>query len=251
MDFVWKLYGNTYAVHVTVALVGVATLNPALPSPPPCHRVCKGGRVLGWVLGNTHRPIGLPVRSLPQARLTCTLRTKNEPSNRLMSTVSKYSVCHRSNWCPTSRGQFRFLLRLRIVIQGKWSLTRCTIKQVVSCFLLHQKRRNFDKVIKFLVKQWKLTISRKLMSCYASKIVKGHYNWNLSAERNIRAFHMFIVIHSKTLVNCETSSCWYQIVPQFYAFVDPVKKVWNHSKTEHDGGALEHLLGRTCMKSDW
>ena len=35
MDFVWKLYGNTYAVHVTVALVGVATLNLALPPPPP------------------------------------------------------------------------------------------------------------------------------------------------------------------------------------------------------------------------
>ena len=26
--------GNTYAVHVTVALVGVATLNLALPPPP-------------------------------------------------------------------------------------------------------------------------------------------------------------------------------------------------------------------------
>ena len=34
MDFVWKLYGNTYAVHVTVALVVVATLNLALPAPP-------------------------------------------------------------------------------------------------------------------------------------------------------------------------------------------------------------------------
>ena len=37
MDFVYKLYGNTYAVHVTVpvtvALVGVATLNLALPAP--------------------------------------------------------------------------------------------------------------------------------------------------------------------------------------------------------------------------
>ena len=33
MDFVRKLYGNTYAVHVTVALVGVATLNLALPTP--------------------------------------------------------------------------------------------------------------------------------------------------------------------------------------------------------------------------
>ena len=32
--FFWKLYGNTYAVHVTVALVGVATLNLALPAPP-------------------------------------------------------------------------------------------------------------------------------------------------------------------------------------------------------------------------
>ena len=40
MDFVWKLYGNTYAVHVTVALVGVATLNLALPPPPPSER-CK------------------------------------------------------------------------------------------------------------------------------------------------------------------------------------------------------------------
>ena len=34
MDFVCKLYSNTYAVHVTVALVGVATLNLALPAPP-------------------------------------------------------------------------------------------------------------------------------------------------------------------------------------------------------------------------
>ena len=34
MDFAWKLYCNTYAVHVTVALVGVATLNLALPAPP-------------------------------------------------------------------------------------------------------------------------------------------------------------------------------------------------------------------------
>ena len=33
MDFVCKLYSNTYAVHVTVALVGVATLNLALPAP--------------------------------------------------------------------------------------------------------------------------------------------------------------------------------------------------------------------------
>ena len=33
MDFVWKLYGNTYTVHVTVELVGVATLNLALPAP--------------------------------------------------------------------------------------------------------------------------------------------------------------------------------------------------------------------------
>ena len=34
MDFVCKLYGNTYAVHVMVTLVGVATLNLALPPPP-------------------------------------------------------------------------------------------------------------------------------------------------------------------------------------------------------------------------
>ena len=32
-----QLYGNTYAVHVTVALVGVATLNLALPPPPLCR----------------------------------------------------------------------------------------------------------------------------------------------------------------------------------------------------------------------
>ena len=38
MDFVCKLYGNTYAVHVTVALVGVATLNLALPTPPCSNR---------------------------------------------------------------------------------------------------------------------------------------------------------------------------------------------------------------------
>ena len=43
MDFVWKLYGNTYAVglHVTVALVGVATLNLALPAPPDSKSDCK------------------------------------------------------------------------------------------------------------------------------------------------------------------------------------------------------------------
>ena len=34
MDFVCKLYSNTYAVQVTVAKVGVATLNLALPAPP-------------------------------------------------------------------------------------------------------------------------------------------------------------------------------------------------------------------------
>ena len=38
MDFVCKLYGNTYAVHVTVALVGVRTLNLAFTGPP-----CQGG----------------------------------------------------------------------------------------------------------------------------------------------------------------------------------------------------------------
>ena len=37
MDFVCKLYGNTYAVQVTVALVGVATLNLALPATPGGH----------------------------------------------------------------------------------------------------------------------------------------------------------------------------------------------------------------------
>ena len=43
MDFIWKLYGNTYAVglHVTVALVGVATLNLALPAP---LILIRGGR---------------------------------------------------------------------------------------------------------------------------------------------------------------------------------------------------------------
>ena len=42
MDFVWKLYGNTYAVHVTVALVGVATLNLALPAPPGTRVTAEG-----------------------------------------------------------------------------------------------------------------------------------------------------------------------------------------------------------------
>ena len=41
MDFVCKLYGNTYAVHETVALVGVATLNLALPAPPPSNENMK------------------------------------------------------------------------------------------------------------------------------------------------------------------------------------------------------------------
>ena len=44
MDFVCKLYGNTYAVHVTVALVGVATLNLALPPPPPVYFALPGIR---------------------------------------------------------------------------------------------------------------------------------------------------------------------------------------------------------------
>ena len=38
---VWKLYSNMYAVHVTVALVGVATLNLALPAPPALHQIWK------------------------------------------------------------------------------------------------------------------------------------------------------------------------------------------------------------------
>ena len=42
MDFVWKLYGNTYAVHVTVALVGVATLNLAWPAPLARIKAIKG-----------------------------------------------------------------------------------------------------------------------------------------------------------------------------------------------------------------
>ena len=46
MDFVWKLYGNTYAVHVTVALVGVATLNLALPAPPPSADIAISKRPL-------------------------------------------------------------------------------------------------------------------------------------------------------------------------------------------------------------
>ena len=44
MDFVCKLYGNTYAVYVTkdvtVGLVGVATLNLALPAPLVNSRLC-------------------------------------------------------------------------------------------------------------------------------------------------------------------------------------------------------------------
>ena len=49
MDFVCKLYGNTYAVHVIVALVGDATLNLALPAPLVVC-VCVGGSadVLMW-----------------------------------------------------------------------------------------------------------------------------------------------------------------------------------------------------------
>ena len=38
--------GNTYAVHVTVALVGLATLNLALPAPPDIHHGCQNGS--GW-----------------------------------------------------------------------------------------------------------------------------------------------------------------------------------------------------------
>ena len=47
MDFVCKLYGNTYAVHVTVALVGVATLNLALPAPLAPGKKTSGRQIDG------------------------------------------------------------------------------------------------------------------------------------------------------------------------------------------------------------
>ena len=45
MDFVWKLYGNTYAVHITVALVGVATLNLALPAPLKTTKISELNKI--------------------------------------------------------------------------------------------------------------------------------------------------------------------------------------------------------------
>ena len=59
MDFVWKLYGNMYAVHVTVALVGVVTLNLALPAPPvnspeKAHSYLHGRRADNHALNYLH-----------------------------------------------------------------------------------------------------------------------------------------------------------------------------------------------------
>ena len=61
MDFVWKLYGNYYAdaVHVTVALVGVATLNLALPA--PLHLIRGGRKRLPKFKFSAKFPIGLHV----------------------------------------------------------------------------------------------------------------------------------------------------------------------------------------------
>ena len=59
MDFVCKLYGNTYAVHVTVALVGVATLNLALPA--PLLHIRGGRKRLPKFKFSAKFPIGLHV----------------------------------------------------------------------------------------------------------------------------------------------------------------------------------------------
>ena len=41
MDFVWKLYGNTYALHVTVALVGVCHIESSFTAPPRSPASCS------------------------------------------------------------------------------------------------------------------------------------------------------------------------------------------------------------------
>ena len=70
MDFVWKLYGNTYAVHVTVALVGIATLNLALPAP-----------LLSMQLEKTH----------PQEKpLQCTINGKEEHYSAIIGLLNAY-----------------------------------------------------------------------------------------------------------------------------------------------------------------
>ena len=58
MDFVCKLYDNTYAVHVTVALVGVATLNLALPAPLGPSEEMSGVpiQLSGWAVSSYSFP---------------------------------------------------------------------------------------------------------------------------------------------------------------------------------------------------
>ena len=84
MDFVWKLYGNTYAVHVTVALVGVATLNLALPAPPwPQTRTAMrphfGARAIGVALVNN-----LPKGILEFIGKTLVLNERNKQQSFLL-----------------------------------------------------------------------------------------------------------------------------------------------------------------------
>ena len=94
------------------------------------------------------------------------------------------------------------------VLQRKESLTWLHHLQAVSYFLLHQKRLSYNRVVQYLVKQWKLTITevevnQKWTNCCAIKIVKEHYNWKLSVERNIRSNSY---VHHNSFKN--TSKLW-------------------------------------------
>ena len=86
MDFVCKLYGNTYAVHVTVALVGVATLNLALPAPLKtiyqkftCNVVILEMRALQYKYSNIMMPdfLVLPVVLINKTRPETRYDTQN------------------------------------------------------------------------------------------------------------------------------------------------------------------------------
>ena len=62
--FVCKIYGNTYAVHVTVALVGVATLNLALPAPLLLRQRSMSSAYLAVLISILKQTIGY-VRDAP------------------------------------------------------------------------------------------------------------------------------------------------------------------------------------------
>ena len=102
MDFVCKLYGNTYAVHV-FALVDVATLNLALPPPPPRADVANSKRhqrlaeILISLPALYRKSAKLFVRKLRNARIYNKLRAYAVWNSRIIA-----SVC-----CANRSAEFR------------------------------------------------------------------------------------------------------------------------------------------------